>query len=335
LRKSLAIFQRLGDEKGAASTLYDLSSVAGLEGRPEEEVQELEQVLAHLNHLGKQASPQLILSTKTQLATTLWLVMHQRLPEARALLDEAIALGNRDSSISRTGLANAMSHRAGMLGEEGKIDEAEAMYRNALAIGRREDPDGYWQAYTLHFLAALIAPRDLPAATELSKEYYEVCERNLGPDSAETAAAKLFWMRQRAEARNPSDAASPEESAEPVLEAVGIVRKHYRSSMNLWVALASAVGILNRQEHFKDAEPLAREMLTILDANHLGEADARRAQSLLALGRALLGEKKDREAAEAIRKSAAVYDAAGPSWAAQANVARKLLTQRASVPPPH
>jgi eukaryotic-like serine/threonine-protein kinase len=330
LRKSLAIFQTLGDEKEAASTLYDLSSVAGLEGRPEEEVKGLEQVLVHLKHLGKQAPPQLIFSSKNQLATTLWLVMHQRLPEARDLLDEAIALGGRDSSISRMALASAMSHRAGMLGEEGKIVEAEAMYRNALAIGRREDPDGYWQAYTLHFLAAMIAPRDLPAATELARECYQVCERNLGPDSAETAAAKLFWMRQRAEARNPSDAASPEESAEPVLEAVGIVRKHYRSSMNLWVALASAVGILNREDHFKEAESLTREMLTILDANHLGETDTRRAQTLFALGRALLGEKKDREAAEPLKKSAAIYDAAGPAGAAQANLARKLLEQGAS-----
>jgi hypothetical protein len=175
----------------------------------------------------------------------------------------------------------------------------------------------------------LIAPRDLPAATELAREYYQICERNLGPDSADTAAAKLFWMRQRA------DAGQPDPSAAPVLEAVETVRKHYRPpSMNLWVALSSAVGILNRGEQFQDAEPLAREMLSILDANHLEETDTRRAQSLLALGRALLGEKKDREAAEALKKSVAIFDAAGPAWAAQAVAARKL-EQGASVPQSH
>jgi eukaryotic-like serine/threonine-protein kinase len=341
LRKALAIFQALGDEGATASTLYDLSTVASLEGHPAEAVKGFEQVLVHLKHLGKQASPQLIVSTKDQLATTLWLVMHQRLPEARALLDDAITLGNRDSPITRTSLATAMSHRAGMLGEEGKIDEAEAMYRKALEIGRREDPDGYWQNYPLHFLAILIAPRDLPAATELAREYYQVCERNLGPDSADAAAAKLFWMRLRSEAnlrgaRNPSDAASPEESAAPVLDAVEVVRKHYPPpSMNLWVALSSAAGILNRGEHFKDAESLAREMLMIVDANHLGETDPRRAQTLLGLGRALLGQKKDREASEPLKQSAAIFDASGPAGAAQANAARKLLEQATPAPSSH
>jgi tetratricopeptide (TPR) repeat protein len=319
LQKSLAIFQALGDEKEIAASLFDLSIVAGLEGRPADEVNGLEQVLEHTKRLGKNAPAHLVFQTEDQLGTTLWLVMNRRLSEARTLLDDALALGVRDLSIPRTGLALAMSHRAGLLGQEGKPEEAEVMYRKALTIGRRENPDGMWQTFPLHFLALLIAPRDLPAATEFARQYYQVCERAVGPDNAETAAAKLFWMRERAEGGNPGDV------ARQVLEAVEIVRKHYPPpSMNLWVSLSASVVVLNRLEQFKDAESQARELLPILDANRLPANDTRRAQSLLELGEALRGEKKQQEAADALRKSAAIYDAAGPTWAAKAELARKL-----------
>lgn len=89
-------------------------------------------------------------------------VLNQRTSEARALLDEAIALGLRDPSISRTDLATAMSRQAGLLNTAGKDKEAEALYRKALAVGRQEDPDGYWQTIPLHFLGILIARRNIP-----------------------------------------------------------------------------------------------------------------------------------------------------------------------------
>jgi hypothetical protein len=84
---------------------------------------------------------------------------------------------------------------------------------------------------------------------------------------------------------------------------------------------------MNQAKRFGEAESLAREMLPIVEANHLPDNDPRRAQSWLELGTALHGERKDREAAGALEKSAAIYEAAGPLWADAAKRARKLQSE--------
>jgi hypothetical protein len=95
--------------------------------------------------------------------------------------------------------------------------------------------------------------------------------------------------------------------------------------MNLWVSLSASTFVLNQAQRFKEAESQAREMLPILEANHLPANDTRRAQSLWELGKALSGEKRDQEAADTLRQSAAIYDAAGPAWAGKAELVRKML----------
>jgi len=82
---------------------------------------------------------------------------------------------------------------------------------------------------------------------------------------------------------------------------------------------------MNRAGRYAEAESLSREMLPILEANHLPENDERQAETLFELGTALHGEKKDREAAEALRQSAGVYDACGlPDMAGRA---RRILNE--------
>jgi eukaryotic-like serine/threonine-protein kinase len=322
LEKSLAIFQSLGDQKEIAISLFHLAALAEQEGRSKEAVQGYEKVLAYTNRLGKNAPSELIFQTKGRLAADLSLMLGTRLDEAGNLLDEAIALGLSDLSISRTELAGAMSQRAMLLAEEDKKKEAEAMYRRALEVGRREDPEGHWQAFPLHYLALLIAARDPSQASELARQYYAVTERALGPGHAETASAKIFWMRLRVESGNTLD------SAAPVLEAIEIVRTRYPPNyMNRWVALYSAVIILEKTGRFRDAEPPARELLPILDANHAVENDPRRGQSLFLLGTALHGQHKEREAAEALEKSVAIYGASGPNFAGAAGQAKKMLSE--------
>jgi tetratricopeptide (TPR) repeat protein len=321
LEKALATFQALHDEKEVAWTLSELADLAGAEGRSTDAVQGFEQVLERMKRLGKDAPPTLVFSAEDGLANELSLVLNRRLPEARTLFDEAIALGNRDSSIPRVDLALAMTHRAIILQNEGKRDAPEAMYRRALAIGRREDPNGFWQVDPLLFLATLLAPKDHAGAAELSRQRYELIASHVGPDHPETAIAKILWARQR------GDAGEHGEAATQVLEAMEIVRKHYlESSMDRWFALSSSSHVLNQAKRYKEAESLAREMLPILEANHLPDNDGRRGESLFELGKALHGEKKDREAMEVLRKSATIYDAAGPNWAIMARIVRKALS---------
>ena len=299
--------------------LADLNAV---EGRAEESVRVYDQALEHVNHLGKNAPPMLVFLVKTELADKLSLILNRRLPEARSLSDEAIALADRDSSIPRINLAQAMGTRAIMLQNEGKRNQAEAMYRKALAIGRQEDPNGYWQAPVLFGLATLIAPKDPAGAAEISRQRYELIAGHVGQDNAQTAIAKILWARQR------GDAGEPGEAAAQVLEAMEIVRKHYaESSMDRWFALSSSAHVLNQAKRYPEAESLAREMLPILDANHLPENDGRRAESLFELGKALHGENKDGEASEVLRKSAAIYEAGGPSAAMMARWVRELLSE--------
>lgn len=322
LEKALATFQGLHDEKEAAWTLFGLAELHDLEGHAAESASVFEQVLEHARRLGKDAPPLLVFSAKDGLATVLSLMLNRRLPEARTLFDEAIGLGDRDSSIPRVRLAQAMGHRAIMLQNEGKRDQAETMYRKALAIGRQEDPNGFWQTSVLFGLATVIAPRDHAGAAELSRQRYQLIASHRGQDNAETAVAKILWARQR------GDAGELGEAATQVLEAMEIVRRHYaESSMDRWFALSSSAHVLNQALRYQEAESLAREMLPILETNHLPDNDGRRGESLFELGKALHGEKKDREATEVLKKSATIYEAAGPNSAIMASLVRRLLSQ--------
>ena len=97
-----------------------------------------------------------------------------------------------------------------------------------------------------------------------------------------------------------------------MLEAMEIIRKRFSpSSMDRWYALSSSAHILNQAKQYEKTEFPAREMMPILEANHLPDNDGRRADSLWELGTALHGEKKDPEATKALKKSAAIYDASG------------------------
>jgi len=319
LEKALATFQSLHDEKEVAVTLLNLANLAATEGRGEDAVQGYDEVLAHVKHLGKNAPPLLAFYVKTEMAHALGMLLNRRLPEARAMLDEAIELGNRDSSIPRIGLAEAMANRGIMLQNEGKRAKAEAMDRKALAIGRQEDPNWMGQALPLLGLATLIAPRDPAGAAELSRQRYEVIASHQGPDHANTAVAKILWARQRA------DAGELGEAAAQVLEAMEPVRQQFSpSSMDRWFALSSSAHVLNQAKRFPEAEALSREMLPILEANHLPDNDSRRAESLFELGKALGGEGKSAAAEDVLKKSAAIYDAA-PGGALMARWVRRVL----------
>lgn len=287
LGRALTLFQSQHDEKEVAWTLFELAELARAEGRANDAVNKYHEVLKHTSRLGRDAPPLLIFLTQDGLGNTLSLSLNRGLPEAQASLDEAIALGNRDSSIPRTALATAMTHRGIMLQNGHKARTAEAMYRQALAVGRSEDPDGFWQAEPLFGLATVIAPRDPAGAAEFSRQRYELLASHLGPDHAETAISKILWARQRADAGDPADA------SQQVLEAIEIVRRRFPpSSMDRWFALSSSAHVLNKAKRFQDAESLSRECCRfskrIICRKTMGGARSRCSSS----GRRCMGKKK-------------------------------------------
>jgi len=321
LEKSLARFRALHDEKEVAWTVFRIAQLADAEGRATDAVQGYEQTLEHLKHLGGEAPPVLVFGAKDGLANALSLVLYRRLPEARRLFDEAIALGTRDLSIPRVDLAGAMAHSGIMFQNEGKRDQAEAIYRQALAVGREEDPDGEWQEFPLFALSTLIAPKYPAEAAQLARQRYELMASHEGDDGA-TAVSKILWVRMRTDAGELADGASQ------VVGALDVVRKAYLpESMDRWFAFSSSAHVLNEAKQYKAAESVAREMLPILEANHLPETDGRRAESLFELGKALYGQKKNRQATEVLQKSAAIYDAAGPNYVNLARWVRSVLNE--------
>ena len=295
--------------------LINLAQMDDYEGHPDDEVEESDQVLKHLKHLGKNAPPITVFSAKVQFATALSTNLNRRLPEARTLFEEAIALGNRDSSIPKVALAGGIARYAGMLHQRmGEYDKAEAMYRQSLVIGRQQDPTGTWQAFPLFGLAILIASKDPAGAADLDHQRYELFVRNRGADDGLTALAMILWSRHRILAGEPGDAVPQ------ALEAMNSVRKHFLpSSMSYWFGVSNTAFILNSAGRYKEAESMARETSSAIEANRLPELDGRRAESLLELGKALHGQKKDREAAELLKRSAAIYDGThhptGGKWA--------------------
>jgi hypothetical protein len=100
-----------------------------------------------------------------------------------------------------------MAHYAGMLQQRmGESGKAEAMYRQALVIGRQQDPTGVWQAFPLFGLSILIAPNDRPGAAELDRQRYELLALNRGVDDGFTALAMILWSRDRILAGKPGGA---------------------------------------------------------------------------------------------------------------------------------
>ena len=315
LRKALPMYRALGYELEETRTLLRLAEIDDIEGHSDDAVLEFDEILKHLKHLGKNAPPITVFNAKQEFASTLSTNLNRRLPEARTMFEEAIALGNRDSSIPKVSLAIAIAHYAGMLHQRtGEYDKAEAMYRQALAIGRQVDPTGGWQAFPMFGLAILIVPKDPAGAVELDRQRYELLVRNRGADDGFTALAMILWARHRVLAGEPSDAAPK------AVEAMKSVRKHFlQSSMSFWFGASNTAFLLNSGKRYKEAESMARETFPAIEANRLPEIDGRRAESLLELGKALHGQKRDREAVPLLKRSAAIYDGThhptGGKWA--------------------
>jgi serine/threonine-protein kinase len=321
LDSALATFRARGDDKEIASTLLWLSANLVESGRLEEGVACLDDALTRVRRMGKNAPPLLAFSIESQLATLLTVYLNRRIPESLALFHEAIDRARRDPAIPRTEMAVAMSHLAGMLGTQGKIEEAERMTQEALAIGRTEDPGGSWEIGPLYELAILHSrQKDMAGATEYARQRYENMVRHLGEDSVYTASSRAMWARGLAESGNTGEALRQLDAAMP------IVRKAYQPlNANLWTPVVAASRIYCKAGIFAKAEAYAREALQIVDAEGLPKMDTRRAESLFHLGAALHGEQQDAAAFPVLQQSLAIYRQSGPAFANSVERVQTLL----------
>jgi hypothetical protein len=247
------------------------------------------------------------------------MLLNRRLPEARALLDEAIELGNRDPSIPRVGLAEAMANRGIMLQNEGKRAKAEAMDRTALAIGRREDPKRDVAGAPTSWIGdadrsqgsrgsgGAFAPALRTARQSL---WSGSCTHGGFQDSVGPSASRRGATRRGRSAGDGGDgggAATIFAIVDGPLVRFIILRARPESGEAISGSGRSVPG---------DAANSG--------SDHLPDNDMRRAESLFELGRALRGDGNDAAAVEALRKSAAIYDTS-PGNAIMARWVRKVL----------
>jgi serine/threonine protein kinase len=323
LESARATFQRLGRKSDEAESLFLLGSNAAESGAPAESIRYYRAGLERLDRLGTSAPPLLVFRTKQALADELSAVMNQDLEQAGKLFTQAIELAEREPSIPRVELASTRTAQGAMLLNLGKSAEAEAAFYQAVALYRQENYEGIAKGQVFYYLAILNSRRDnFVAAREFARQYYEVELKSIGPDHERTAQAKIMWARFRAET------GETKEAVEQAREAIQVVRRALPPlSSVLWTPLTSASHILSLAGRFKEAEPLAREQLAIVDTHHFPEVDARRTGTLVELGIALQGEKKYREATTTFERADRIYAQLGPVWKMRAEQVRKKLSE--------
>ncbi len=323
LEKARTTFHALGNQMEEANALTWLAADAGDAGLPDEAVKYYRTALTLLNGLGKDASPVVVFRAKRNLAAILSATLNRDLDEAGKLFSEAIQLAQRNTSIPRPELALAKTEQGAMLLNLGRTAEAENAFRESIEIFRRENFTGVGTAQTYYELVILKSRSgDFPAAKEFARQYYEARLRNLGPNHARTAEASILWARFRAETGETKEAVAQ------VLEAIPVARVGLpHLSTTLWSSLTGVSHVLNAAGHFAEAEPYAREEIAIVDNAHFQEVDARRAQSLFELAKALRGQDKDREAVATFTRAGKIYEQLGPNWAKSVERTRKALDE--------
>jgi tetratricopeptide (TPR) repeat protein len=320
LDKALATFRSLRDTLGEAKTLATMGTLYDSIGQREESVRQYRSALEKFDRLGKDAPALQVFWLKNNLAFDLHRYLNRDPGDARRLIAEALDLAARDPSIPKSGVVQAQSAQAEIWMAEGKTAEAETLLLRAAQTGRQED-NGRAALLPLEYLLVLNARKgNFIAAAGFAGERYHLTLRDLGPDHVNTAVAEMDWARQRAEI------GEQKEVVQQVHEAMRILHKAYPPlSSNLWQPTSGAASVLNHAGRYQEAEAYARELIAECDAEHLAEADARRAESLSRLGTALLGQHRKREAIEILSRSATDYEQTGPIWAKRAAQIRLMI----------
>jgi serine/threonine protein kinase len=324
LEKALAIFRALEDDEQAVITLHRLASGAQLVSY-DDALRYDEEAMAVLRRMGTKAPPLLTVLIKDQLAYVLALDLNRRHAEARELWQEAIALGQRDRQVPGRVLADVITHLAAQLQRDGEYAQAEAKYREALEIGRKDEPGGFWETGPLHGLMQLRAREgDFQAAVDFARQAHEVCLRTVGPDSPATASNAIVWIRYRADAGERGPIADELFAILPK-----IAKAFPPSTLDRLLAWTRAAHVLNLVGRFAEAERYARESADMADPTGLPEADFRRADSLVELGRALVGQGKYDRSLPPLARAETIYRALGPQWERDAAEARELMRRPA------
>jgi tetratricopeptide (TPR) repeat protein len=307
LERALSVYRALGDYQGAAITLYIMAQNEGLAGRLNSTALLYEQGLNSLRHIGKHAPLLWDFRLKHLLGHFLAEASNRRLPEARMLVEAAIAQGLHDATVARWELGTAEAEWGALLAAEGRDKGAETALRQATATvpGNPSVMEEVLQAR----IAAAARRQDFAAARDFARQHCELEAATFGAEHVWSARAKFDWARFRAETGETAQAMAQ------IREALPVVREYWsHGSDALWLPLAAAARVMVSAGYFDDAERYARESMDVVEQAHREEVDAWRAESLELLGVALLGKKRYPEAIPLLARAQAMYGQLGPAW---------------------
>jgi tetratricopeptide (TPR) repeat protein len=268
--------------------------------------------LEELRLAGEDAPPLLVFRVKVYLAGVLSSALY-RLPEAGALLDEAVALAAREPSIPRDQLPAAWTHQGEILMEEGHFDQAEALFRQAIAA------DSHTFDAWMGLARSSFLKQNFRAAAEFAHRNYEVTSTFNRDNLADTAEAAMEWARYRAEAGETAEAVAQIHAAMPE------IRKIYTSGLMLARYLEAAASVYNRAGLFEPAEQHTREALEAIRGHLLPEVHPMAAACLGDLGGSLAGLKRYREAVPQLEKAVEIYRKLGPAYQKTADRVQVVL----------
>jgi tetratricopeptide (TPR) repeat protein len=313
LEKSLVLFQKLGRHADAADDLFVLGIVAQ-QSESEAAARYYQRALEELQRAGKDAPPLLLFRVKVYLAGVLYAGSY-RLPEAATLLDEAVALAAHDARITRGQLPAAWTHQGEILMEQGRFDEAEALFQKAIAA-EKNTFDAWIGLARLNLLK-----ENFRAAAEFAHRNYELTCAFNRDDVGDTAEAAMQWASYRAEAGETAEAVAQ------IRAATAEIRKMYNAGSMLARYAEIAARVYNKAGLFTPAEQNAREALEGVRQGQLPEVLPLHAACLEDLGGALAGLKRYREAVPALEKALEIDRKLGPAYAKIAAHIEVVLSQ--------
>jgi eukaryotic-like serine/threonine-protein kinase len=313
LERALALFQSLGRHVDAADALFVLA-INAQKAQSYAAVGYYQRSLEELQKAGKDAPPLLLFRVKVYLAGALYAGLY-RLPEARDLLDQAVALAAHEPIIPRDQLPAAWTHQGEIQMEEGHFAEAEALFHQAIAADRNT-----FDAWT-GLARASSLQQNFPAAAEFARRNYELTTAFNKDDLADTAEAAVEWARYRAEAGEAAEAAAQIRSVMPE------IRKDYEAGSMRARYLQAGAHVFNRAGRFEEAAQYAREALDGVHQGQLPEIHPLTAACIEDLGEALAGMKRYREAIPDLEKALEIDRQLGPAYAKTADRVQAVLNQ--------
>jgi eukaryotic-like serine/threonine-protein kinase len=315
LEQALGLFQSLGRNVDAADTLLVLGiNAQGPEGRIASAVDYYQRALVELQRTGKDAPTALEFRIKVYLAGVL-ISLHGRMSEARLLLDQAVALADRNPGIPRDQLPAAWTHQGEIFLEEARFDEADALFRQAIAR------DAHMSDAWVGLARSSFLKQDFASAAEFARQNRDLTIAYNRDHLSDAAEAEMEWARYLAEAGRAAEA-----TAQVRMSLPGIRRENLDGFM-LAHYLQAAARVFNKAGRPEEAAAYARESLDACAHAQLPEINPLPAAIMEDLGGALAGLKRYREAIPALEKALEIDRRLGPAYSLVAGRVQSTLNR--------